>query len=275
MPITKKGSVILVLAAFVIALIPKPTIAGNKASKIGKLHYKSSHHKGDRTGKLDCASGKIAKFDGSKWICAPDNNTDTLGELNCLPGEIAKFDGSTWTCAPDNNTDTLGELNCLPGEIAKFDGSVWICASDDNSGILGQLSCSDGQIAKYDETSEEWACADVGDASQPCPEGFVVLNDNVCIELKDKGDEVSWFDANRTCIINNARLCTVGEWVAACQDNIIDSTEQTDLEWTDEMAIFNGARAYMTTTTFEDCTDLGAAFIAFEDAVTFRCCRDR
>ena len=246
MPITKKGSVILVLAAFVIALIPKPTIAGNKASKIGKLHYKSSHHKGDRTGKLDCASGKIAKFDGSKWICAPDNNTDTLGELNCLPGEIAKFDGS-----------------------------VWICASDDNSGILGQLSCSDGQIAKYDETSEEWACADVGDASQPCPEGFVVLNDNVCIELKDKGDEVSWFDANRTCIINNARLCTVGEWVAACQENIIDSTKQDSFEWTDDVAILSGGNAFMTITTYEDCTFLGGGLTTGTEVATFRCCRDR
>jgi hypothetical protein len=282
MPIARKGEVILILAAFLIPLIPKPTLAGNKTSKIGKLHYKSSHHKykssrhrGDRTGKLDCGSGKIAKFDGLKWICAPDNNKDTLGELNCAPGKIAKFDGSEWICASDDNTDMLGELNCVFDEIAKFDGSEWICASDDISDTLGQLSCSDGQIAKYDETSEEWACADVGDGSQPCPEGFVVLNDKVCIELEDEGVEFSWFDANRTCIINNARLCTVGEWVAACQENIIDSTELTELEWTDDLAIFVGTRPFMTTTTFGDCTVLGAVSTTNEAAITFRCCQDR
>jgi hypothetical protein len=281
MPTARKGTVILVLAAFAIALIPKHTIAGNKASKIGKRHYKSSHHRGDRTGKLDCASGKIAKFYGSKWICAPDDNTDALGELNCAPGEIAKFDGSEWICAFDDNSDTLGELNCAPGEIAKFDGSEWICASDDYSDTLGELSCSDGQVAKYDETLKEWACADVGDGPQPCPEGFVVLNDKVCIEQLDKGDEFTWFEANSTCIMSNARLCTVGEWVAACQEDIIDisetaASEKYYFEWTDDLAFFLGLKAYMTRTTFGDCTSLGAGLTtSVYSATTFRCCRDR
>jgi hypothetical protein len=139
MPISKKGTVIpvLVLAAFLIALIPKHTIAGNKASRIGKLHHKFAHDRGDRIGKLDCASGAIAKFDGSEWICAPDDNADRVGELSCASGEIAKFDGSEWICAPDDNTDRVGELSCASGEIAKFDGSEWICAPDDDT--LGRL----------------------------------------------------------------------------------------------------------------------------------------
>jgi hypothetical protein len=252
MPITRKGSVILVLAAFVIALIPKHTIAGNKTNKIGKSHYKSSHynyksahHREDRTGKLDCASGEIAKFDGSKWTCAPDDNTDTLGELNCDPGEIAKSDGSKWTCAPDD--DTLGILDCNDGEVAKFNGNF-----------------------------DKWECTPVdgGGAPADCPDGFVALNDKVCIEQLDKGDEVTWFEANRTCIMSNARLCTVGERVAACQENIIAGV--TDLDWTDALAFIAGGEAYMTWTTFlYDCTGLGAAPATNDKGVTFRCCRDR
>jgi hypothetical protein len=288
MSITRKASVILVLAAFVIALIPKHTIAGNKASKIGKRHYKSSkhnykssHHRGDRTGKLDCASGKIAKFDGLKWICTPDNNTDTLGELNCASGEIAKFDGSKWTCAPEDNTDTLDGLSCISGEIAKFNGSEWVCMPDDDT--LGVLDCYNGEVAKFNEYLDEWECAPVdgGGAPADCPDGFAELNDKVCIETLDKGDQFTWFEANSTCIMSNARLCSVGEWVAACQEDIIDISETAAredyyYEWTDDLAFFLGGEAYMTRTTFGDCTFLGAGkTTSVNSATTFRCCRDR
>jgi hypothetical protein len=282
MPIARKGKVILVLAAFLIPLIPKHTIAGNKKSKIGKLHYnsshhnyKSSHHRRDRTGKLDCASRKVAKFDGSKWICAADDNIDMVGELNCLPGEIAKFDGAEWMCAADDNTDTLDGIICISGEIAKFNGSKWECMPDDDT--LGILDCDDGEVAKFNGLLDEWECAPVdgGGAAGDCPEGFVVLNDKVCIEYVDKGDEdFSWFDANRTCIINNARLCTVGEWAAACQENIIGSTNPRFFEWTDDMTIFSGGHAYMATVTYDDCTFLASGRATLPTAA-FRCCRDR
>jgi hypothetical protein len=282
MPTARKGTIILVLAAFAIALIPKHTIAGSKASKIDKPHYKSSkhnykssHHRGDRTGKLDCASGKIAKFDGLKWICAPDNNTDTLGELNCASGEITKFDGSKWICAPDDNTDTLDGLSCISGEIAKFNGSEWVCMPDDDT--LGVLDCDDGEVAKFNGYLDEWECAPVdgGGAPADCPNGFLELNDKVCIEILDKGKNFTWFYANRTCIINNARLCTVGEWVAACQENIINSNKQDSFEWTDDVAILSGDNAFMTITTYEDCTFLAGGLTTGTEVATFRCCRDR
>ena len=155
MQISKKGKVILVLVltAFVIALIPKHTIAGNKAGKITKLHHKVAHHRGDRIGKLDCASGEISKFDGSEWICAPDDNTDTLDGLSCNNGEIAKFNGAEWVCMPDDDT-------------------------------LGVLDCDDGEVAKFNRFLDEWECAlvDGGGAPGDCPDGFVALNNNVCIE---------------------------------------------------------------------------------------------
>ena len=271
MPISRKGKVILVLAAFLIALIPKHTIAGKKASKIKKRYHKVVHHRGDRIGKLDCASGEIAKFAGSKWICAPDDNWDTLLDLNCVSGEIAKFDDSEWICAPDENTDTVGELYCAPDEIAKFDGSQWICAPDDNSDTLGELSCSDGQVAKYDEISNEWACADVGDGPQSCPDGFVAVNDKVCIEEFDRGPS-NWFGANRTCISSNARLCTPGEWIFACQVGVLDSYNPSRFEWTDDVSDPGG---YMTILELRDCgAALRGTSVNFAQA-TFRCCWDK
>ena len=266
MPIARKGTVILVLAAFVIALIPQHTIAGNKASKIGKLDHKSAHYRGDRTEKLHHKSAQYRE--------------DRTGKLDCAAGEIAKFDGSKWICAPDDNTDTLDGLSCISGEIAKFNGSEWVCMPDDDT--LGVLDCDDGEVAKFNGYLDEWECAPVdgGGAAADCPDGFVALNDKVCIEQldegDDKGDRFTWFEANSTCIMSNARLCTIGEWVAACQENIIDSTGATDLEWTDALAFFIGGEAYMTTTTFgDDCTGLGAVRATNDMNLTFRCCRDR
>ena len=261
MPTARKGTVILVLAAFVIALIPKHTIAGNKESKIGKLDHKSAYHRGDRTSKLHHKSTQYKE--------------DSTGKLDCASGEIAKFDGSEWICAPDDNTDTLDGLSCNNGEIAKFIGSEWVCMPDDDT--LGVLDCDDGEVAKFNGFLEVWECAPVdgGGAPADCPDDFVELNDKVCIEILDKGKNFTWFDANRTCIINNGRLCTVGEWVAACQENIIDSNKQDSFEWTDDVAILSGDNAFMTITTYEDCTFLGGGLTTGTEVATFRCCRDR
>lgn len=243
MPISRKSTIILVLAAFLIALIPKHTIAGNKASKIGKLHHKVAHHRGDRIGKLDCASGEIAKFDGSEWICAPDDNIDTLDGLSCNNGEIAKFNGSEWVCMPDDDT-------------------------------LGVLECDDGEVAKFNRLLEVWECAPVdgGGAPEDCPDDFVALNDKVCIEELDKVTPFTWFDANRSCVIDsNARLCTTGEWVAACQENIIITNSATRFEWTDDVT---DPGRFMTMSRQADCTFLVTARADFTGA-TFRCCLDR
>jgi hypothetical protein len=277
MPISKKGKVILVLvlAVFVIALIPKHTIAGNKAGKITKLHHKGAHHRGDRIGKLDCASGEISKFDGSRWICAPDDKTDTVGELYCVSGEIAKFDGSEWICAPDDNTDTLNGLSCNNGEIAKFNGSEWVCMPDDDT--LGVLDCDDGEVAKFNRFLDEWECAlvDGGGAPGDCPDGFVALNNNVCIEEFDTDDGFSWFDANSNCINSDARLCSPGEWIAACQADKLDSHNYSSFEWTNDMTdVESGGSVYMAILKLDNCTYLRSASANFNGA-TFRCCLDR
>lgn len=260
MPIARKGTVILVLAAFVIAFIPKHTIAGNKASNIGKLDHKSAYHRGYRTGEL---RHKSAHHRGDK-----------SGKLDCASGEIAKFDGSKWICAPDDNTDILDGLSCISGEIAKFNGSEWVCMPDDDT--LGVLDCDDGEVAKFNRFSDEWECAPVdgGGAPADCPDGFVALNDKVCIEQLDKGDPFTWFDANSTCIMSDARLCTVGEWVAACQENITFTNNATRYEWTSDMGD-PGQGGYMTMIRFADCTYLVIARISTFTEATFRCCQDR
>lgn len=199
MPTLGKSTLILVLAAFLMALIPKDTIAKDNGARIGKL---------------DCASGEIAKFSGSEWVCSPDDNTDALDGLSLI---------------------------CSAGQIAKFNGLEWECADVDGGG-----------------------------EPSPCLAGFVELNAKVCIEVSDRGMEnVTWFEANMTCISADSRLCTVGEWNAACEHDIM--SDQTDnWEWLSD----NFYHEFFARIGLGGCRNfLNAPGTAAQ--ATFRCCQDR
>lgn len=56
---------------------------------------------------------KVTGIDGSgNVVCGPDTDTDTdtLARLLCTSGEIAKWDGTAWACAADDNTDSGGDI---------------------------------------------------------------------------------------------------------------------------------------------------------------------
>lgn len=71
----------------------------------------------------------------------------SLGDLTCSTDQIAKFDGSAWVCAEDDDTqdgDTLAGLGCAAGKIAKSDGSVgWSCTADETGGSDSQVVVRD------------------------------------------------------------------------------------------------------------------------------------
>ncbi len=129
----------------------------------------------------------------------------------------------------------------------------------------------DGEVAQFNDSlgsSGEWECSDVDGGGGPsdCPAGFVALNDNVCIEQNEKASAV-WFDANRDCIDADYRLCSTGEWIAAC-DNGILSDATGNWEWTDD-----SSGAFFLTVGFDRCRrsiDQGPTF-----PQVFRCCVDR
>ena len=51
-------------------------------------------------GALSCASGQVAKWNGTAWACAADTDTDTdtVGALSCSSSQVALFDGAAWNC---------------------------------------------------------------------------------------------------------------------------------------------------------------------------------
>ncbi|TFH50011.1 MAG: DUF1566 domain-containing protein [Lysobacterales bacterium] len=98
--------------------------------------------KGDKpkAGKLPVCTeiGNVAKWDGTLWVCAPDDNsgpdagTATLGGLGCTEvGDIAVYSASKWICEPE-----------LPRFVDNLDGTV----TDNDTGLMWEKKVDTGGV---------------------------------------------------------------------------------------------------------------------------------
>jgi|GEM_PF-798525 len=86
----------------------------------------------DTLANLSCGSGQVAKWNGSAWVCAADDNTtysagtglDLAGTTfsllasyqlpqSCAGTQIARWDGAAWTCSSDVGVTDHGALSGL------------------------------------------------------------------------------------------------------------------------------------------------------------------
>lgn len=89
----------------------------------------------------------------SFWSMSVFGATNHLNQLNCNPGEIAKFNGTDWVCAPDEDTadtDTNAGTLCELGEYLDGDGDCYAIPADVET-------CGDGEALLGDGTT----CVDV------------------------------------------------------------------------------------------------------------------
>ncbi len=90
---------------------------------------------------------------------------DTLANLNCTNGQVAKYNGTVWQCAADDDTDTLSGLNCNANETAITDSSGnWSCTAvpttpdvEDTVAAIEAMFCSDGE-ALHRGVNDELRC---------------------------------------------------------------------------------------------------------------------
>lgn len=72
--------------------------------------------------------------------------------------------------------------------------------------------------------------------SNSCPNGFVSVNKDYCIETNER-IAASWWNAVITCMNKNARLCTMSEWSLACfNSGLALNNMLNNYEWVDSAA---------------------------------------
>ena len=122
------------------------------------------------------------------------------------------------------------------------------------------------------------------DAGGPldCPDGYTEVNDKYCIETdQNQAGSQSWTGANSTCIAADARLCSAGEWVHACQNagslglSNLPALLPNSLEWLDDLSDGPKANRLGQTISNPSCTAGNGVGSITLDSSNFRCCFDR
>jgi hypothetical protein len=126
----------------------------------------------DTLGGMSCASGQVAKWNGTGWACADDVDSNTiytgadfaLSDQSCNAGDVVTGVNASGgvVCAPDYDTDTT------------YDGGDFALSSQD---------CGDGQVARGVnpdgtlmcvadmDTQNTYSGADFAVSFQQCPTG--------------------------------------------------------------------------------------------------------
>jgi hypothetical protein len=118
-------------------------------------------------------------------------------------------------------------------------GPIGLTGSDGELGPTGPQGPT-GEPGPIGPTGPQGPTGPVGGGNGPlfCPVGFTEVNDNYCIETYPSDTDTSWLLANEICMEANARLCTAGEWIYACEnagDLGLFNIPQY-LEWLDDLS---------------------------------------
>jgi hypothetical protein len=114
-----------------------------------------------------------------------------------------------------------------------------------------------------------------------CPDGYTEVNDNYCIETdQNPAGSTIWTTANSTCITANARLCSSGEWVHACQNSgslglINLPPSPRGLEWLGDLSDGAKANRLGQSISSASCTAGNGVGSITLDNSNFRCCFER
>lgn len=120
----------------------------------------------------------------------------------------------------------------------------------------------------------------LGPVGKACPEGYSAVGNAVCIADSSAAPR-NFFEANLYCRQQQARLCSFGEWVAACRADAAFFNTVPSAEWVDHAANLN--ETAKTVGHGQDGTNVppgaGCNFGGYGTAATdnfrVRCCTDR
>ena len=110
---------------------------------------------------------------------------------------------------------------------------------------------------------------------RPCPTGMRAASRDLCVEVQPTTG-ANFYAAANGCASRGARLCTFGEWIAACTMSNGIAGSIVDYEWVDHGANNTNDGKTMginAGTLLPDCLSGGTR--APLTVLTYRCCADR
>lgn len=108
-----------------------------------------------------------------------------------------------------------------------------------------------------------------------CPNGFVVVNENYCIEIDERPAHYFW-NANRNCESIRARLCTWGEWYYACQKTGLGLVNMTtNYEFIDDGSDHISNVALVGSGNCTNMADITTVILTSSYKRNYRCCFSR
>lgn len=187
-----------------------------------------------------------------------------------VPAPVSYTTGMLVTITPlqTNATDPQLNLNGL--------GAAPLVRQDGLPLLAGELPAGVPVRSVFDGT----AFRILGSVRLPCPDGYTIGSRDFCIADTSQAPQ-TFFLANVTCADQQARLCTVSEWVSMCETVPEFFTSVSAAEWIDHAANFsNYAKVigYGTDGVDNVALDWGCRFGLYDPPTAinrFRCCISR
>ncbi|MBX9865084.1 MAG: tail fiber domain-containing protein [Hyphomicrobium sp.] len=115
----------------------------------------------------DDTADKLKVCDGTNWVdVGSGSGNDTLASLSCASGEIAKYDGTAWACAPDGSaaspapSDGYVQFN----NAGAFGGDANLFWDNTNKRIGIGTVTPEARISLVDEANAGWVYKQYSDA---------------------------------------------------------------------------------------------------------------
>lgn len=148
-------------------------------------------------------------------------NNDSLSVMIPIATSISEGE-MIWTI---NNQNTITNL-----KLSINNGSYYpIISNPSSSTDINCLKANEMELLIFNGSSFQ----EIFEGYQICPQGFVSVNENYCIQ-QNENISANYWNAIDNCMNLNAKLCTWSEWYFACQNSGLGLTNITNnWEWTE------------------------------------------
>lgn len=240
------------------------SISGGNTANLSSLLDNTDSQAISKTGNTLSISGNASTVDLSGYL----DNTDVLGSLSCSNTQIAKYNGSAWVCAADNDTTySAGTGISLVGTTFSATLGTSIDSSEivDGSILFADLSansCTNGQIFKYNGSS--WVCGtdNVNDADASATNELQDLSLSVNIlSLSGSAATVNLApyldntDSQNLSYVAGTQALSIGGGNSVSLASLLDNTDSQGISKTGNTLSITGSAGTVDLSSYLDNTD--------------------